>query len=129
MTGRRIITILSVFGFVLVMAVGYGVFEIYRSGFWRGPDVQFGDQHLKTTVALIELHKTRFGSYPKSLSELKYVGEWDKIPVNSVRYVPNKELNKYCVVVTRGWIGKPELNMPEEFWRGTGYDPSLCAMQ
>ena len=24
-----------------------------------------------------------------------------------------------------GWIGKPDLKMPDEFWRGTGYDRSL----
>lgn len=100
--------------------------QIYESGFWRGPDAQFGDQHLKTSVALIELHKIRQGRYPKSLNDLRYVGDWDKIGLGSVRYVPNEDQSKYCVEVVRGWIGKPDLKMPDEFWQGTGYDPVLC---
>ncbi len=126
MTGKKITIILSVFGFIVLISVALGAIAIYQSGFWRGPDVLFGDQHLKTTVSLIELHKVRFGSYPRSLSDLKYLGEWDKIHTQSVRYVRSKEEDKYCVEVIRGWMGKPELNMPDEFWHGTGYDPLLC---
>ena len=33
---------------------------IIASGITRVPDNLFGDQHLKTTVALIELHKVRY---------------------------------------------------------------------
>jgi hypothetical protein len=41
-------------GLVLAAAgLSTSTVAIYRSGFWRGPDVQFGDQHLKTAVALI----------------------------------------------------------------------------
>src|ERR1039457_7637454 len=36
------------------------------SGLTRSTDNQFGDQHLKTTVALLELHKVRYGRYPRS---------------------------------------------------------------
>ena len=32
-------------------------------------DNKFGDQHLKTTIALLELYKTRHGHYPNQLSE------------------------------------------------------------
>lgn len=113
-------------GLAVVIAVGSAAIAIYRSGFWRGPDVMFGDQHLKTTVSLIELHKIRFGSYPRSLSDLKYLGEWDKIHTQSVRYISSKDQDKYCVEVARGWAAKPDLQMPEEFWQGTGYDSSLC---
>ena len=49
-------------------------------------DQKFGDQHFKTSIALIELHKVRFGEYPNSLSELKFSGEWDQIALASVRY-------------------------------------------
>jgi hypothetical protein len=44
----------------------------------------FGDQHLKTTVALIELHKVRYGKYPDSLSDLKFTGECDQIALQGV---------------------------------------------
>ena len=126
MTGKKAAAILGAFGLAMVIAVISVAIPIYQSGFWRGPDVMFGDQHLKTAVSLIELHKTRFGNYPGSLSELKYLGEWDKIHTQSVRYIPNKDRDKYCVEVERGWVAKPELKMPEEFWQGTGYDVTLC---
>ena len=126
MTGKKATIILSIFGVAVVIAVVSIAIPVYQSGFWHGPDAKFGDQHLKTAVALIELHKVRFDHYPKSLRELKYAGDWDGIAIQSVRYVVNDEQNKYCVAVTRGWIGKPELDIPPEFWQGTGYDPSLC---
>jgi hypothetical protein len=88
-------------------------------------DNQFGDQHLKTTVALIELHKVRFGKYPDGLADLKFTGDWDQIALQSVRYYPNSDRTAYYVEVENGWIGKPDLKMPEEFWRGTGYDARL----
>lgn len=85
----------------------------------------FGDQHLKTAVALIELHKVRNGKYPGTLKELKFTGQWDQLAVNSVAYYPNPERTAYFIEVQRGWVGKPSLEMPEEFWRGTGYNPAL----
>jgi hypothetical protein len=99
--------------------------SIIASGITRGPDNMFGDQHLKTTVALIELHKVRFGKYPGSLSELKFTGQWDQIALQSVRYYTNADRTAYYVEVERGWIGKPDLEMPAEFWHGTGYTTSL----
>ena len=36
---------------------------------------QFGDQHFKTAIALIELHKVRFGEYPASLDSIKYTAD------------------------------------------------------
>lgn len=81
-------------------------------------DQKFGDQHFKTAVALIELHKVRFGDYPNSLSDLKFVGEWDQIALNSVKY--KRSGAGYELDVVRGWVGKPELRYPDEFWRGLG---------
>jgi hypothetical protein len=37
-----------------------------------GVDAQFGDQHFKTAISLIELHKIRTGGYPESLKDLKF---------------------------------------------------------
>jgi len=85
----------------------------------------FGDQHLKTTVALVELHKVRYGKYPDSLRDLKFTGQWDQLALQSVAYYPNAERNAYYIEVRRGWVGKPNLEMPAEFWQGTGYSRSL----
>jgi hypothetical protein len=111
---------------VVIASIAFSAWQFYKLQFWRGPDVQFGDQHLKTSVALIELHKVRYGKYPKDLSDLTFTGAWDAIALNSVRYRTNDMQTRYCVEVQRGWIGKPHLTMPPEFWQGTGYDPQLC---
>jgi hypothetical protein len=105
----------------LVLLVRY----ITSSGITRPIDNMFGDQHLKTTVALMELHKLRYGRYPKSLRELKFAGNWDQLALNSVAYYTNPEGTAYYVEVERGWAGKPTLDMPAEFWKGTGYSPAL----
>ncbi len=89
-------------------------------------DVQFGDQHLKTSVALVELHRVRYGRYPASLDDLKFLGSWDPIAVDAVAYHVNGDGTRYCIEVQRGWVGKPKLEMPAEFWQGTGYDRALC---
>ena len=86
--------------------------------FQKEADQKFGDQHFKTAVALIELHKVRFGEYPNSLSDLKFVGEWDQIALSSVKY--KRVEAGYELDVIRGWMGKPELRYPDEFWKGLG---------
>lgn len=79
---------------------------------------------MKTTVALLELHSVRSGNYPRSLDELEYTGDWDKIALGSVRYCPSLDQKTYYVEVTRGWMGKPKLTYPPEFWKGTGFRAS-----
>jgi hypothetical protein len=54
-----IFLILGVAGVGAVMALR----SVISSGATAGPDQMFGDQHLKTAVALIELHKVRYGHY------------------------------------------------------------------
>jgi hypothetical protein len=117
---------------VVVSVVVIGAVSIYllihyvtASGITRPFDNMFGDQHLKTTVALVELHKVRYGRYPQSLRELRFTGEWDQIALNSVRYHAAADGSAYFIEVQRGWIGKPSLEMPPEFWKGTGYSPDL----
>lgn len=80
---------------------------------------KFGDQHFKTAIALIELHKIRFGDYPETLDSLKYTGDWDQIIFMSVKYT---KLDKgYELDLTNGWMGKPDsLVYPDEFWKGLG---------
>ncbi len=106
-------------------AVAMAFHYVGTSGITRPIDNMFGDQHLKTAVALIELHKVRYGRYPQKLSELRYTGQWDQMPMMSVRYIAAPDGSKYYVEVVRGWMGKPTLNYPPEFWQGTGYSPAL----
>jgi hypothetical protein len=123
-------TVLTVLGILAgVGLVSFGVYSIAQSliasGITKGPDAMFGDQNLKTAVALIELYKTRYGKYPGTLKDLKFTGQWDQLAVNSVLYLPNPSRTAYYLEVQRGWVGKPELVMPAEFWQGTGYSPAL----
>lgn len=86
--------------------------------FQKEADAKFGDQHFKTAIALIELHKVRFGDYPKDLNDLKFIGDWDKIIFSSVEY--RKLENGYELNLTRGWVGQPALSYPEDFWKNLG---------
>jgi hypothetical protein len=124
---RPIVVILVVGGALLCILVGaaFLIQSLIASGISKGPDAMFGDQHLKTAVALIELHKVRYGRYPDSLRDLKFTGQWDKIALRSVSYYPNEDRTAYYIEVEQGWIGKPTLEMPGEFWKGTGYSETL----
>jgi hypothetical protein len=101
------------------------IHSIIASGITQGPDNMFGDQHLKTAVALIELHKVRYGKYPDSLRDLRFTGQWDQIALQRVSYYPNADRSAYYIEVEQGWVGKPTFTMPAEFWKGTGYSEAL----
>lgn len=80
---------------------------------------KFGDQHFKTAIALIELHKVRFGTYPIIVDSIKYTGDWDKIVWSSVKY--EKLDSGYSIDLINGWSGKPNtIEYPDEFWKGLG---------
>ena len=124
----KLIVLILVGALVTVLGAGYLIMRtIQSSEFAHNNDNMFGDQDLKTLVALVELHKVRYGRYPATLQELKFTGQWDQIALQSARYVCSPQGNAYYVEVVRGWTGKPTLNMPEEFWRGTGYSSALKA--
>jgi len=125
---RRLYLLIALIGGGLLLLVGgiaYGIHTIMATGITAGPDNMFGDQNLKTAVALIELHKVRNGKYPDSLRDIKFAGQWDQMPLSSVSYYPNADRTAYYIEVERGWVGKPTLTMPPDFWKGTGYDPAL----
>lgn len=81
-------------------------------------DEKFGDQNFKSAIALIELHKVRNGVYPASLRDLQYLGEWDAIWVGAVEY--ERTTDGYNLYVKRGWVGEPELQLPNAFRHGLG---------
>ena len=86
--------------------------------FQKEADAKFGDQHFKTAISLIELHKLRFGSYPETLKNLQFTGDWDGIALSGVEY---RRLDKgYELNLVRGWVGKPSVSYPPEFWQGLG---------
>ena len=114
--------LLAVLGSTLLV---FGVRYLMKQGLFTWADNEFGDQHLKTTVALVELHRVRYGHYPRALTDLKFLGSWDPIALSNVSYAPSEDLSRYYVEVRRGWIGRPSLSIPAEFWQGTGYDPQL----
>ena len=81
----------------------------------------FGEQHLKTSVALIELHKVLYGKYPESIDDLKFIGEWDKIVLSSVTYHPSVYLKPYYVEVELGWMG----NLILKYRRSSGRERGM----
>ena len=128
-SGKKWIIYLFI-GVIIVFGMSVGMYQAVQSiggtDFTQNSNQIFGDQHLKTSVALIELHKTRYGKYPNKLSEIRYTGKWDQLHLKSVDYKPGKDLQSYYIEVTRGWISKPvKLKIPKAFWKGTGFDPTL----
>jgi hypothetical protein len=124
-TTRRWLTAALIVFLALASSAGVGLYFVLRSGVTRPFDNMFGDQHLKTLVALIELHKTRYGVYPKSLEDLRFTGAWDGIALGSASYCVSDDSRSYYVEVKRGWVAKPDLVLPAEFWQGTGFNASL----
>jgi hypothetical protein len=93
--------------------------------FQQKADAMFGDQHFKTAIALVELHKLRHGAYPADLADLEFTGDWDRIALASVQY---RRLGEgYELNVTRGWVGEPKLSFPPQFFRGLGVRRSNAA--
>ena len=103
---------------ILISFVLFTILNWSACAFQKEADQKFGDQHFKTSISLIELHKIRFGEYPNSLDDLKFTGDWDKIALGGMRY--KRVENGYELDVVRGWIGTPELAYPNEFWIGLG---------
>jgi hypothetical protein len=81
-------------------------------------DAKFGDQHFKTAISLIELYRVRHGEYPPSLDKLDFIGDWDLGALSAVRY--DRLSEGYSLDLVRGWIGKPDVSYPPEFWNGLG---------
>jgi hypothetical protein len=104
---------------IFILAITISITACFPDGLEEKANQQFGDQHFKTAISLIELHKIREGEYPAQLDSLKYIGEWDRMIFHSVNY---KKLDVgYELHLTKGWIGKPEdLTYPEDFWKGLG---------
>jgi len=103
----------------LIILTGCGEFSEKIQQLQENANKQFGDQHFKTAIAFIELHKIRTGQYPESMDSIKYTGEWDILIKMSVRY--EKVDSGYNLDLINGWIGRPKsLKYPDDFWKGLG---------
>lgn len=126
---RRLAPVLIIVGVVIITliitGITLGIRFISEHGLTEPMDRKFGDQNLKSTLAMVELHNIRYGQYPDSLRDIKYTGDWDQIWIQGTSYYPSDDRKSYYIEVHRGWVGKPTLVMPEEFWRNTGYDERL----
>lgn len=87
-------------------------------GFQKQADAKFGGHYFKTAIALIELHKVHTSAYPDSLNDISYTGDWDRLPLSSVKYA--KLDDGYELDLVQGWVGQPTLTYPPEFWTGLG---------
>ena len=76
------------------------------------------DKRFKASVALIELHRTRFGAYPDALSDLQFLSQADRAILTGVRYEKLSEGYALEVFVPPG--RKLDLSYPPGFWRGLG---------
>jgi hypothetical protein len=76
------------------------------------------DQRFKTAIALIELHRVRFGDYPDSLAALQFFGAYDVASFRAVRYEKLPDGYALDIVTPKG--EKPGLSYPADFWRGLG---------
>lgn len=78
-----------------------------------GVEAEVTDQQFKTAIALVELHRLRFGEYPASLPELQFLGYHDRAMLRGLKY--ERLAEGYDVEVTA-----PPPEYPPEFWRGLG---------
>lgn len=79
---------------------------------------RFADQDFKTAIAVIELHNTRFGHYPTSLEELKFLGDWDRSSLASVEYRPL--VDGYELNLVGPWSEAERPSYPIEFFQRLG---------
>ena len=117
-----VVALLGILGMLALWAIGAG---ITNSDLAKNLGAKLGEQDLKTVVALVELHKTRYGEYPRSLADLRFTGQWDQVHIQGVSYCASEDQTAYFVRITeRGVISAPAMSPSDEFWRGTGFDPT-----
>ena len=85
----------------------------------RHEDPDAVDQRFKTAIALVELHRLRFGKYPDSLDDLQFLGASDRRTLaKGLRY--EKLPDGYGLDIVSGKDQKPRVTYLPDFWRGLG---------
>ena len=119
MTNQKIPPMKTLNTLIKIIVVSVFLTGCFPEGLEEEANQKFGDQHFKTAINLIELHKIREGEYPATLDSLKYLGDWDQMVFSAVEY--KKLENGYELNLVNGWNGKPKkLVYPKEFWKGLG---------
>lgn len=119
MTNQKNPTLKTLNALIKIIVLSVFLTGCFPEGLEEEANQKFGDQHFKTAINLIELHKIREGEYPTTLDSLKYLGDWDQMVFSSVEY--KKLKNGYELNLVNGWNGKPKkLVYPKEFWKGLG---------
>lgn len=82
------------------------------------------DQTFRKTLGEIELHKLRYGKYPSSLTEIKFLNKMDSVNFHSVEYRlldSGYELNLHQKAASlNGQQTEITWEYPDEFWQGLG---------
>ncbi|MEI9917458.1 MAG: hypothetical protein WDO14_01500 [Bacteroidota bacterium] len=82
------------------------------------------DQQFTKGIAFIELHKVRYGSYPESFKDLKFLSAMDSTMSSQLDYKRLEngyELNIKGVFMNISGDPSPvTLKYPAEFWEGLG---------
>jgi hypothetical protein len=118
-TNQKNPTMKTLNALIKIIVVSVFLTGCFPEGLEEEANQKFGDQHFKTAINLIELHKIREGEYPATLDSLKYLGDWDQMVFSAVEY--KKLENGYELNLVNGWNGKPKkLVYPKEFWKGLG---------
>jgi hypothetical protein len=91
----------------------------------RDSQEKLADETFKDAIANIELHKVRFGKYPASLTDLRFLSAMDSMILQSVKYVrldSGYQLDFAGKYVSFNGETKDtvQLNYPREFWQGLG---------
>ena len=85
----------------------------------RHEDPDAVDQRFKTAIALVELHRLRFGAYPDSFDDLEFLGAQDRHTLlKGLRY--EKLSDGYGLDIVSGRDQKPRVTYPPDFWKGLG---------
>ena len=77
------------------------------------------DQQFKNTIAQIELHKLRYGTYPASLGDIKFVPAMDSLyKFHDLEYNLLDSGYELNLNIKNG--ANVELRFPDEYWKGLG---------
>jgi hypothetical protein len=83
------------------------------------------DQEFKKAIGYVELHKLRYGTYPNSLKELKFLSVMDSSMLSQVQYHQLGDAYELNLISTfpkmNGEVDyRADLHYPKEFWKGLG---------
>jgi hypothetical protein len=127
---KRLVVVAIVVGVAVALTiVVIGVRTVQRvQEQWSEPGAQarfVGTKALNRGVGLIELHAARYGRYPATLSDLKFLSSLDRAELGWLEYAASDGGDAYYLAIARELDGAEEITWPAEYWAGTGYDAGL----